>query len=103
MNRRGFLQLLGAATAVSAGGIALIDTAKTFFLPPVGGWRLSEMALSLNEFEERFIQPAAQAIARQFDEELWVFGETSTELWYKPKDTRFPFAMANRLIDQWTA
>jgi hypothetical protein len=38
MNRRGFLQLLCAATAVSAGGIALIDTHRTFFLPPVGGW-----------------------------------------------------------------
>jgi hypothetical protein len=38
MNRRGFLQLLGAATAISAGGIALIETSKTFFLPPSGGW-----------------------------------------------------------------
>lgn len=38
MNRRGFLKLVGAATAVSAGGIALLDTHKTFFLPPRGGW-----------------------------------------------------------------
>ena len=29
---------MGAATALSAGGIALIDTHRTFFLPPQGGW-----------------------------------------------------------------
>jgi hypothetical protein len=39
ISRRGFMQLLGAATAASVGGIALIDTHKTFFLPPAGGWR----------------------------------------------------------------
>jgi hypothetical protein len=38
LNRRSFLKFLGAATAVSAGGIALIETPKTFFLPPAGGW-----------------------------------------------------------------
>lgn len=38
INRRGFLKLMGAATALSAGGIALIDTHRTFFLPPKGGW-----------------------------------------------------------------
>lgn len=38
MNRRGFMQLLAAATALSAGGIALIETPRTFFLPPRGGW-----------------------------------------------------------------
>ena|ERR1700685_57769 len=38
MNRRGFLKLAAAATALSAGGIALIETPKTFFLPPRGGW-----------------------------------------------------------------
>lgn len=38
ISRRGFLKFLGAATAVSAGGIALIDTHKTFFLPPSMGW-----------------------------------------------------------------
>ena len=39
MNRREFFKLSAAATALSVGGIALIDTGKTFFLPPVGGWR----------------------------------------------------------------
>lgn len=39
MNRRGFLQLASAATIITAAGITLIDTAKTFFLPPAGGWR----------------------------------------------------------------
>lgn len=38
MNRRGFMKFLGAATALSVGGIALIETPKTFFLPPTGGW-----------------------------------------------------------------
>lgn len=42
MNRRSFLSLIGAATTLTAGGIALIDvlapSEKTFFLPPDGGW-----------------------------------------------------------------
>lgn len=44
MNRRGFFKLLGgAAVAVSAGGIALLEQElwepiKTIVLPPVGGW-----------------------------------------------------------------
>ena len=38
MNRRDLFKLLGAATVVSAGGVALLDTAKTFFLPPRAGW-----------------------------------------------------------------
>ena len=38
MNRRDLFKLLGAATVASVGGIALIDTRKTFFLPPQGGW-----------------------------------------------------------------
>ena len=42
MNRRSFLSLIGAATTLSVGGIALIDVLapreKTFFLPPDGGW-----------------------------------------------------------------
>lgn len=88
MNRRGFLQLLGAATALSVGGVALIETPKTFFLPPRGGWHQSDLAM----FERRIINPAVQSIAAQFDHELWVFGETSTELWYRPTDMNFPFA-----------
>jgi hypothetical protein len=38
MNRRGFLGLLSAAAALSAGGIAVFEHRKTFFLPPRGGW-----------------------------------------------------------------
>lgn len=44
MNRRGFLKALaGAAIAVSAGGIALLEEelwepSKTIVLPPSGGW-----------------------------------------------------------------
>src|SRR5277367_4627369 len=40
MNRRKFLQYMGASTALSVGGIALLDTRKTFFLPPKGGWQV---------------------------------------------------------------
>lgn len=59
MNRRGFLKYLGAATVVTAAGIELIDTAKTFFLPPAGGWR-SDFGMS---------------------DRLWIIGDTTTEIW----------------------
>jgi hypothetical protein len=42
VDRRSFLKLVGSATALSAGGIALLEvlapTERTFFLPPEGGW-----------------------------------------------------------------
>lgn len=43
MNRRGFLQLLGASVALSAGGIAILEPEpiKTYFLPPQGGWAVT--------------------------------------------------------------
>lgn len=41
MNRRDLLKYLGAAAAASVGGLAIIDTHKTFFLPPAGGWHRS--------------------------------------------------------------
>jgi hypothetical protein len=52
MNRRGFLQMLAAATAVSVGGIALIETPRTFFLPPIGGWH---QALKIRRIEQYLI------------------------------------------------
>jgi hypothetical protein len=39
MNRRGFLQLLGAGAAITAAGLIVPDVARKFFLPPTGGWR----------------------------------------------------------------
>lgn len=41
MNRRGFLQLLTAATVTTASGIELLELWKpttTYFLPPSAGW-----------------------------------------------------------------
>jgi hypothetical protein len=41
MNRRHFLRAIGAAVAVTAGGIELLELAvpkRTFFLPPAVGW-----------------------------------------------------------------
>ena len=42
LSRGSFLKRSGAATTLSAGGIAVLDvlapSEKTFFLPPVGGW-----------------------------------------------------------------
>ncbi len=38
MNRRELLKFLGAAGAMSVGGIALLDSRKTYFLPPREGW-----------------------------------------------------------------
>jgi hypothetical protein len=38
MNRRGFMQLLGAGAAVTAAGLIVPDVARKFFLPPRGGW-----------------------------------------------------------------
>ncbi len=48
MNRRSFLQSIGASAAISAGGIALLELAvpkRTFFLPPTGGWTWTEQRL----------------------------------------------------------
>jgi hypothetical protein len=70
VNRRGFLKMLGAASVAAASGIAIIDTAKTFFLPPIGGWRQGN-SFSLDDFEERIIRPAVQAIAHQVDAEMY--------------------------------
>jgi hypothetical protein len=50
ISRRGFMKLLGAATALSAGGIALIDTHKTFFLPPNGGWHQSLRIRKISQY-----------------------------------------------------
>lgn len=49
MTRRGFMQLLGAAITLSAGGIALIDAKpiiKTYFLPPRCGWNAGTFELA---------------------------------------------------------
>jgi hypothetical protein len=39
MNRRELLKSLAAIGALSAGGIAVLDTGRRFFLPPKGGWK----------------------------------------------------------------
>lgn len=43
MNRRGFLQLLGAGAAVTAAGLLVPDVARKIFLPPRGGWTQLEL------------------------------------------------------------
>jgi hypothetical protein len=46
MNRRNFLQMIGAGAAtLSAGGIALLEPVlnRTYFLPPKGGWPKPEV------------------------------------------------------------
>lgn len=51
MNRRHFLQTIGAVAAVTAAGIELVQLAvpkRTFFLPPVIGW-LASRVLTLND------------------------------------------------------
>jgi hypothetical protein len=40
MNRRKFLQFLGAGAAVTAAGLMVPDVARKFFLPPRAGWTL---------------------------------------------------------------
>lgn len=44
MNRRQLFKYLGAAVVAST-GIALIDTHKTFFLPPSGGWGAQKLKI----------------------------------------------------------
>lgn len=49
MNRRGFLKAFGiGAAAAATGAVALLEPelwtpARTFFLPPVGGWRGNQL------------------------------------------------------------
>lgn len=40
MNRRKFLQFLGAGAAVTAAGLMVPDVARKIFLPPRAGWTL---------------------------------------------------------------
>jgi hypothetical protein len=81
VNRRGFLQTLAAATAISAGGIMLIETPKTFFLPPRGGWhqalkiRRVEQYL-INSDEIRYVYDAAWTLPDGFIREYYVDAST---------------------------
>lgn len=65
MNRRSFLQLLGASVALSAGGIALLEPepvkAVTYFLPPRGGWAAS----LLGAWELQLAKEALAAVDRR--------------------------------------
>jgi hypothetical protein len=87
ITRRGFLKLLGAAVTISAGGIALIETHKTFFLPPVGGWvrpgswELECARSALDAIESRFNFPMleqqlgevrADYVRRQGEFDMWM-------------------------------
>lgn len=66
MNRRDILKFLGAATAASIGGIALLDTKKTFFLPPKGGWNGALRTCrqwDLTDFEGPIIDPLVLEIS----------------------------------------
>ena len=49
VSRRGFLQMLGAAVTLSAGGIALLEAEpirKAYFLPPRCGWNAGTWELA---------------------------------------------------------
>ena len=71
MNRRKFLQFLGAGAGVAA--VAAVPGAVKFFLPPKGGWRgewtysTKDMYLSLDDFEARILQPAIIKVADRID------------------------------------
>lgn len=71
MKRRDLLKFFGAATVASIGGIALIDTHKTFFLPPAGGWR--EGALRFLECTQYCIN--SDTMPTRFDAAWMVNGE----------------------------
>lgn len=50
MNRRKFLQFLGAGAAVTAAGLMVPDVARKIFLPPRAGWALgSEPGLNVGD------------------------------------------------------
>lgn len=65
MTRRGFMQLLGAAITLSAGGIALIDTKpiiKTYFLPPRCGWNAGTFELACAVEALRIVNEKIEAL-----------------------------------------
>lgn len=74
MNRRGFLQMLGAAASVGACGLLVPDVARKIFLPPKGGWKtslgLTGYELGLDDFEKRILEPAMQRLAARVDDEM---------------------------------
>jgi hypothetical protein len=58
ISRRSFLQLIGAAVTLSAGGIALLDAKpiiKTYFLPPRCGWNAGTWELILAQEALRIV------------------------------------------------
>lgn len=59
MNRRQFFKRLAATAALSAGGIALVEPAKTIFLPPRGGWFVP---LRMREVEQYLINTDSLAM-----------------------------------------
>ena len=64
MDRRFFLKLVSASgLTLSAGGVALLEPRKTYFLPPKGGWDNDSIIKLVN-----------------VGSELWIFGEQSIEV-----------------------
>lgn len=72
MDRRKFLQFLGAGAGVAAAA-AVVPGAVKFFLPPKNGWKgewtysIKDSAYGLEDFEERILQPAMQRVADKID------------------------------------
>jgi hypothetical protein len=73
VNRRKFLQFLGAGVGAAAVA-AVTPGAVKFFLPPKGGWKLNAWTwttkdhyLALDEFEDRILRPAIDRIATKIE------------------------------------
>jgi hypothetical protein len=76
VNRRKFLQFLGAGAGVTA-AVVIAPEAVKFFLPPRGGWNswtysTKDAFMSLDDFEYRILQPAMERVAAQLDEQFTI-------------------------------
>lgn len=61
MNRRQFFKSVAGVAALSAGGIALLEPAKTIFLPPRGGWFAP--GVRMRELQQYLINDDAMALS----------------------------------------
>ena len=79
ITRRGFIQLLGAAAAVSAGGIELLElelpSTKTIFLPPAGGWSFEPFYIVRRAFVSEMVHNIYNKSHFHLQESIIYFGK----------------------------
>ncbi len=96
MNRRQFFGSLAGAVALSAGGIALVETPKTIFLPPRQGW--FQTPLRMREISQYHI--ATHSMPYRYDA-AWLDAAGERQQWHVffPEVTAVDVARNPRFVE----